>query len=363
MRISSKNFLISTGLLSGTIIGAGIFSLPYVFKTTGLLAGIFYLILGATVYIVIYRMYAEVITKTPGDHRFVGYTRMYLGEGASLLAVLMAIVQTILVLTIYLILSQSFANLITGPEYGLASMIVFWLIGSTIIFIGARRLAWLESIITIGMIAVILIIFILGLVNGRSFLDGGALPDWGKFLLPLAPILFSLAGRQAIPDLVKLNGDYKKPIFFGVVIPAIVYLIFVLSIWALSPVVTQDAVSGLVGNVSTLVVLAVVGFFGILSLISSYGTVGMDVYESLEFDLKFPLWLRASLIIFGPLVLYFAGLQSFITLVSFVGGIFLALEGIFIVWMWRKATKKPLSLLATLTLAVFVVALIYEILK
>jgi len=41
-----------------------------------------------------------------------------------------------------------------------------------------------------------------------------------------------------------------------------------------------------------------------------------------------------------PLVLSFFGIKDFIKVISFVGGVFLALEGIFIVTMWWKQADK-----------------------
>lgn len=359
----SKNSLLSIGLLAGTIIGAGVFALPYVVKTAGFSSGLFYLALGAAVYVIVYQMYAQVILKTPGSHRFVGYAEIYLGKSASFITVLISVVQVIFVLTIYLILSQSFANLITSFGAGVEKMIVFWVIGSAIIFLGIRKIAWIESLVTAGIIAVIFAVFIFALASGKFFTDGAFLPNWSSFLFPLGPILFSLAGRQAIPDVVRLDGNYKKTIFWGVFISALVYLLFILSVLALSPAVTEDAVSGLNGNVPGFLFLGMIGFFGVLSLLSSYGTIGRDVYETLEFDLRLPFWLRFSLVVFGPIALYFAGLQDFIELVGIVGGVFLSLEGILIVWMWLKATGRKLSLPVILLGSIFLVALIYEIIK
>src|SRR3990170_1628515 len=102
-----KQFLLPFGLLAGTIIGAGVFSLPYLFKFSGFALGFFYLALASFAYVVLYRMYADIIRETPGDHRFVGFARIYLGRYASWLAFLIAVVEGVLVLTIYLILSQS----------------------------------------------------------------------------------------------------------------------------------------------------------------------------------------------------------------------------------------------------------------
>lgn len=358
----NRNFLLSVGLLAGTIIGAGVFSLPYIFKAAGLTSGFFYLILAGVVYIVVYFMYAEIIAKTAGEHRFVGYTKIYLGKTMSFLAILMTVIQMILVLTIYLILSQSFGNLITTFGAPIEKMIVFWFLGSVSIFLSLRRIAWLEFLVTVGMIAIILLISFFGLQHWESLGKIAFAPDWGKFLLPLGPILFALSGRVAIPAMMKFNTPIKKAIAWGVLIPVAAYGIFILSVMAISPEVSEDAVSGLIGNIPAWA-LVIVGIFGILSLLSSYITVGFDVYRSLELDLRFPHWLQFILIIFSPLVLYFAGFTNFIQLVSFVGGIFLALEGIFIIWMWLKMAKKQVSLPIALLGLVFLVALVYEILK
>ena len=99
-----KSFLLPTGLLAGTIIGAGIFALPYVFAKAGLVAGFFYLALGGIAYTVVHLMYADVIMRTRSAHRFPGYAGLYLGRFGFILAVLIGVLEMILVMTIYLIL-------------------------------------------------------------------------------------------------------------------------------------------------------------------------------------------------------------------------------------------------------------------
>lgn len=362
MTISKNNFL-GAGLLAGTIIGAGIFSLPYIFRASGAFAGVTVLFIGAMTYVALYKMYAQIIIATNGDYRFVGYARLYLGRAASYVAILISIVQTVFVLTIYLILSRSFANLIISSGPGLQKLVVFWVIGSAIIFIGIRRIAWLETLITLGMFIVLAVIFIKAAISGTWEPGSLVLPGVGALLLPLGPVLFSLAGRQAIPKIVKLGGDYKKPIAWGVIISAVVYLIFAVSVLALSPVVTEDAVSGLASAIPGAMLFAVIGIFGVLSLLSSYGTVGSDVFESLELDLGLPFWVRFLIIVFGPIALYLGGLQDFIALVGFVGGVFVALEGIFIITMWRKATGNKLSMGHIGMFLMFSAALVYELAK
>lgn len=363
--VMSKGILLPISLLSGTIIGAGAFSLPYVFKAAGIFTGFFYLTLATVVYICIYQMYADIIEKTPGDHRFVGYARIYLGKIWSWLAVLMAVVEMLLVLTIYLILSQSFGNLLTSFGFGTEILIIFWLIGSSWIFIGARRIAISELFITGGFAVIILLIFLLGLPHlFTNFSHVKFLPNWQNWLLPFAPLLFSLSGRQAIPEMFRISDrvSVRRAIVWGTILPAIIYGVFTISILAISPATSQDSVMGLIGYAPTWILTAI-GIIGVLTILSSYATIGLDVYETLELDLKFSWWLRFAVVVFTPLAFYFAGLNNFLGLVSFVGGIFLALEGILIIWMWLKVTKKKISLPIVLLFFVFATALIYEIMK
>ncbi len=357
-----KRAVLGGGLLAGTVIGAGLFSLPYAFKTSGLLPGFFFLGLAAGVYVALYYMYADIIRATEGERRFVGYARMYLGKFGSAFAVLSSVVQAVLVLTIYLILSQSFADLITGYGAGFHKLVIFWALSSAAIFLEARRIAWLELLIAGGMIAIIALIFFAGLPAIPGAAAANAAPVWPLALVPLAPVLFSLSGRSAVIEVVKENPEYKRSIALGIIVPAAVYALFALAVIGISGHVTPDAIGGLAGHLP-IVLLALTGVLGILSLASSYIAIGYDVYKSMETDLALPVWTRFLVAVFGPIALYLAGLTSFLKLIGIVGGVFLALEGILMVIMWSRALRKKLQLHHFAMMAMFAIALVYEIMK
>lgn len=379
MKINNGYFL-SASLLAGAIIGAGIFSLPFVFQSAGLSAGFFYLAIAAIVYVFIHLMYADVIIRTKEDHRFVGYAKIYLGKLASQFSILMTVVEMIFVLTIYLVLSVSFSNLVSMLGGEVEKLIIFWFLGSLAIYFTLRRIALLEFLITAGIIAIIAIIFVLGFGKIFQIPSAEFLPDFSNIFLPLAPVLFAFSGRVAIPSLIsyirglkikeKANSAIKRTVIIGTSLPAIVYGLFVLAVITLSLVVSPDAVTGLINNVPPTVLLAV-GALGILSLFSSYILVGVDINKTLSLDLKLPRWIRFLLVVGGPLLIYFAGFQSFIGLVSFVGGIFLSLEGFFIIAMWLNANKiagapvllkKPSLVIILFLILVFTTALVNEVL-
>ncbi len=362
MKGKTSNFLTATGLLVGTIIGAGVFSLPYLFKFSGFSVGLVYLALAAAAYIILYRMYADIILATPGEHRFVGYARIYLGRWAGWLGILTTIIQSVLVLTVYLILSVSFANLFFPLTDEVIKIVIFWFLASVAVLLGIKKIARLEFWITLGMLGIFAILFVFGIKNIGAFPLSNFSPVWGNLLLPFGAILFALSGRAAIPGVARSGAPVKKVIFWGIIIAALVYAIFAFSAVAISTLVTTDAITGLRLSLP-LQVSKLLGLLGILALISSYIAIGSDTDKSLELDLNFPWWLRFIIVMFGPLVLYFAGLKDFLYGIGLVGGIFIALESIFIVWMWLKMKSKKISGLSGSLILFFAVALVYEIMK
>ena len=68
-----KLYLKAVSTLSGTIIGAGIFALPWVGEKVGLLTFAFYLLLLTPILILLHLLYAEIVLITPMPHRFIGY--------------------------------------------------------------------------------------------------------------------------------------------------------------------------------------------------------------------------------------------------------------------------------------------------
>ena len=118
----------------------------------------------------------------------------------------------------------------------------------------------------------------------------------------------------------------------------------------------------------------ILGILGWLSLFSSYILVGVDVEKNLRLDLKLSRVISALMVIFIPLIFYAIGLRGFLELVALIGGIFLGIEGILIVLMWRRAnviaSKPPLIVKNRIskisfffTLLIFAIAVIYEIIK
>ena len=173
-----KNFLLATGLLAGTIIGAGVFALPYVFNKLGWGIGVFYLLAFGLVYSAIHRMYASLLEKHRGGHEFVYLAGRYLPRRIGGAASLLILGEMILVLVVYLALAPSFLGLIFPESEVLPLVLFFWAISSLFMFAKLSILGWAEAAGIFGILAIIFVIFFAG---AASFLKLELAPqkiDW-----------------------------------------------------------------------------------------------------------------------------------------------------------------------------------------
>ncbi|KKQ23394.1 hypothetical protein A2999_00025 [Candidatus Wolfebacteria bacterium RIFCSPLOWO2_01_FULL_38_11] len=371
-----KNIILPASILAETIIGAGMFALPFVFLKAGLTTGIFYLIFFGLVFILLNLMYADIILRTPENHRFVGYAKTYLGSLGFWSGMLMTIFGTVFALTAYLVLSISFVDLIWPTASDIYKILIFWFVSSAAIFWDVNKVAMSEFFILLGTALIILVIFGFGLSN-FNYASVTNL-NFSYLFFPYGVVLFSLAGRSAIPTVLgyfRKNNEQpvraKWPIIIGGLIPVFVYIIFVLGVLGFSSNVSEDSVSGLVGSLPFFV-LAMLGILGIITMWSTYIVIGRDVKKSLEHDLGLHQKIAGLATIIPPLLFYFLGFNNFLELISIVGSVFIGIEGIFVVLIWRKASKiespeghkifdKINPLLIYLLILVFIGGVLYKL--
>ncbi|MBP8618089.1 MAG: amino acid permease, partial [Candidatus Pacebacteria bacterium] len=76
-----KNFvtLEAVAILVGTIIGAGVFSLPYVAVHSGLNISLLLAVVTGGLVLFIHLAFGEVVLRTNGNYRLPGYANHYLG--------------------------------------------------------------------------------------------------------------------------------------------------------------------------------------------------------------------------------------------------------------------------------------------
>lgn len=363
----NKYFWLAAALLAGTIIGAGVFSLPYIFSRLGLGAGIFYLFFFTLIYFSIHWMYVQLLKIENNQHQFFYLARKYLSSFLAKIASFIILGELIFALLAYLVLASVFNQIMFDGSL-LVSLLVFWFLSSIFIFIRLKWLALADFAAIICILAIIGIVFAIG--AGRDWRTPWFQKlDLTTLFLPFGPLLFSLAGRPALHKVIEVyrrarevNKDFSLSAVtgLGTAFPAVIYLFFVISVLRLNPSVLPETLNSL--NFLSPAILILLCLMGLIAIWTSYFMIGANVKDILVLDLKQNRWFSGGLVLFLPLLLYFIGFKEFLTIISFAGGVFLALESVFVVKMWQKAFPNHfLNRFRWFFYLIFGLAIIYEI--
>ncbi|MFZ6036098.1 MAG: aromatic amino acid transport family protein [Patescibacteria group bacterium] len=328
----------------GTIMGVGLFGLPYVAAQAGFGLVVLYLLLGGAIALMVNRMFASVAVHTQGHHRLPGYAAQYLGSWGKPSAFLVQILGLYGALLGYLIVGGQFLAGLLGGSVILYTFI-FFIFGALIIWRGTSSIGPVELILLFIFFAIIILLF----VSGASHInhDNFKVIDWTHFFVPYGVVLFSLWGASIIPEIrEQLQGDFKKigrVIVWGLIICAAVYLAFTYLILGVSgSETTSDAISGLQRVLGTNV-LKIGYIFGLITTFTSFITLGLTIQKLFWYDYRIPKFRSWMLAVFVPLVVFVLGLQDFISVIGMTGAITLGLDGVLVTLIFLQLKKRQQS--------------------
>ena len=336
----NKKFWSTTFTLSGTIIGAGILGLPYIFSKSGFLIGLFWLIFLGFIIIFINLCLGEIGLRTKGKHHLLGYAKKYLGKFGEKTMFFLIFFGIYSGLIAYLIgEGQSLSKLFFGNlNYAIFFALGFWLI---MVFLLRKGLKELRKIETWGVLAIILIILGFFIYSfSKIKLTNLLYVNFSNLLLPFGVILFALLGFTSIPELrLEIKGQeklFKKSIIIGILIPIILYFIFTLGF---------IGILGLnIPEIATLGSNVFMNLLGIFTMLTSFFVLSFSLKDVLQFDLKFSeksSFLFVSLI---PLLFYLIitlfNLLDFIGVIAIGGAVCGGITSILILIINKKAKKQ-----------------------
>lgn len=335
----NKKFWATTFTLTGTIIGAGILGLPYVFAKSGFLVGLFWLILLGAIMTFVNLILAETTLRTRGRHQLSGYAEKYLGiwgKRAMFFAVIFGIYSALLA---YLVgEGESLSKIIPGNISPIILGIMFWL---TMTILLKKGLKGLKKIETWGVVVVITIV--IGIfIKFAPFVKPENLTTWDttSFTVPIGVIIFALLGFTSIPELrQEIKGQeklLKRAIILGSIIPIILYILFSATfIGILGTDITQ---------IATLSLGPFITLLGIFTMLTSYFVLSYSLQNTFKYDLKTSKKTNFFFTSFVPLFIYLIVTQfNYVgfTLILGIGGVISGgLTGILILLIAKKAKSK-----------------------
>ena len=364
-----KDYIYPIAVFSGGMIGVGFLSLPYIALQSGIWIMLGYFLVLTALIVVINLIFCDISLKTPDFKRFPGFVGHYLGAVPQFFTMILMILGTFGVLLVYLLIGGQFLTSVFQPIFSgsnLMYVLIYFFIVSTIIYFDIKIISKVEFWVIILLFLSIIFIFIESFSSikiSNIFISGSS--GLKSFFLPYGPLLFSLWGIGLIPEIEEMlignKKNLKKIVTLSTIIISVFYLLFILLILGITGVKTdQTAFTGLKSFLSgTLVSISIL--IGALATVTAFITQGIVFKKVLMYDLKIKHWQAFVITCFTPLILFLIGFKSFIPIISITGGVFLGIDGILILLMYKKIGGKniviyPLS-------SVFLLGIVYEILN
>ena len=343
-----SDFLKALSVFIGTVIGVGIFGLPYVAYKAGFSIVLFYFLLMAGIAVLIHFLFAEICLATKGEHRFPGYVGRYFGSFWKRVTLLTGSIGICGSLLAYLIVGGEFLQSFFSPFFGGDSLLytlIFFGLGAYFVFRGIKSISQIEFVLLFVLFAILILFSVRAVpfINTDYFSD----INWEFAALPYGVILFSLWGMSIVPELKEIlkgkRQELKKVIATGTLLSVLVYLIFIFIVLGVSgPNTSKTGMSGfinVVGN-GTLVF----GFlFGVITCFTSFLAVGLTLKKIFWYDFNVPKNIAWFITCFVPLGLFLIGFKEFIDIIGLVGALTIGIDGMIIIFLYRKFLQQKRS--------------------
>jgi len=346
MKSMLKNYLLAITILMGTIIGVGLFAIPYVINKSGVLPLFVFIITLAFIQYYLHMLFAEAVLSTKEKHRLPGFVGKYIGRKSKKFTFLVEIVGVYGSILAYIIVGGIFLQQLLFPYFG--GGLFFY---STVIFIFVSIITFFDIKLIAGteLVLTSLLILAIGLIVWRGFgqiqFSHYHLIEWENAFLPYGLIFFAVGGGAAIPEVCRLlshqKDKIKSAIAWGTFIPAALILFFVLVILGITGAgTTPDTLSGLAAVLPSGVVIFSL-IFGLLAIITSYIVFAQATEEIYQWDFGMNNKSAWFLACFIPYFLYLIGWNNLTKVISFTGAVCGGLSGIILIWLVFKIKNRP----------------------
>ncbi len=363
-----RKTILAVTTLIGTIIGAGVFGIPYVIMQSGLLVGLIHIIIIAALTMIITLYLGEIALRTKENYQLTGYAQKYLGTKGKLLMMASLAFGIYAAALAYLIgTSESLSFLFfETTKYSLYMGILFWAFMTVITLFGIKALQEGEffGVIIILVLIIALSVFFANKID-VSNLTYQPILDIKDYFVPFGVILFAFLGYTTIPEVERILGKDKRgmksAIIIATLISTIVYILF--------PII----VIGLKGQATPALATIALGkpfiLLGIITMLTSYLALSIALIDMFQFDYnqsKIKSWLYTSLI---PLILFIimqlTNTANFTKVLGIGGVISGGLTSILIIFMANKAKylgdRKPEYSIPTHKLIIWIMIILFAL--
>jgi amino acid permease len=340
--VTTHNFLLSIALIVGTVVGAGVLGLPYVFARSGFWPGVFNLIIIGIAVTLMTLYVGELALRTKKKHQLVGFAEKYLGQRWRWVMLVVETLGIYTALIAYLIGIGIALTAIFGTGSPLLFSTLFFILASPVVYMGIKRIG--ESELWITTAKLVLLLFLTFVLIPQIDFANIATYDLSKIFFPFGIVLFSLLGYTVVPEIEPLLEANKRKMRDAILIAmGIVLAIYFVYTFVFVGVFGIDIAEIAMSSLTDYSLLG--SIFVLLTMITPFIALSTVVKEVWIQDMRFDKRLSWFLAAFIPFIIFVYGGLSFITLLeisgTYSGGIMGILTCFAVIAARKKSDMKP----------------------
>lgn len=333
----------ATATLIGTVIGAGIFAIPYVSAKAGFLTALVDVVLIGLLVMLMNLYVGEVCLRTRGIHQLTGYAARYLGKWGKRLMAFSMVFGIYGALVAYLVGEGEVLFAIFGFGSQLLYSLIFFTVVCLIVYFGLKTIAKSELIFVPLMLVIVGVVFFFGFKH----IDFGNLGEFSlkRIFIPYGVVLFAYGATAAIPEmreeLLRKEKLLKKSIVLGMIISMVIYAVFAMLVVGITGKATTEVATIGLGNVLGEAMLLLGNIFAVFAMFTCFITLAFALKGMYNYDYGLSDKLSWFLSCIIPLGLFFVvrGFVGFAKIIEVTGAVGLGLTGILVVLMAKRSEK------------------------
>lgn len=336
----SINSLQAVFMITGMTIGAGVLGLPYAISKVGVTFGILSLcIVGLAIFFVNF-LIGELVSHTKESLQLPGLVGKYINKKAQHFVSFLTVITSYGALLAYIIGEGEVLQSLFGGSR-LVWSILFWAVASEIVIIGvdiAKKFQMIVSSLVIVLIAGVSFALIPSLSSLNLFYINTT-----NLFFPFGVILFALHAASSIAEahvlLPKAHNKFRFSLILGSFIPLILYILFSTMVVGVLGVHTSEVATLALGERFGKPLLILGNIIAFAAMFTGFVGLGIALKQTFIWDNKLSTHKASLLVISMPLVLFLLGIRSFIFILNLIGGVFISIESLIMIWVFIRARK------------------------
>lgn len=347
MKQETKEFWWASASLVGTMVGVGIFGVPYAISRVGVIPALAFFVLLGGIQLLQHFYLVEAAIVCPDKLRLPGLISRYVGPRARWVAGIANILGLWAGMIAYIIVGGRFLSVLLQPVLGgeiFHYQVVWGIFGGLMIYSSLKSIAKLGVVTVSALLLAFLMIFSRAIPSIRP--ENLVLFNVQDLFLPYGVLLFSLSGYPAILEMEDIlegkHEHYRQAVVLGTLVGAFLTIIFGLVVFGVTGLATtEDSVTGLQnvlgGNIAQLASL-----LGFVAIVNCFFRIGVNLRHTLQYDFsmhRFSAWMTTAVV---PFAIFLIGSRSFVSMISFSGAVFGGITAILVAILYISITKKKL---------------------